>query len=218
MQDADGLTGPIRITVPPIAAAGLLAPIMATFRRDHPGVWFEIIASSAVVDLVGEQIDLAVRHAPITGADVVGRRIGTTSPHLYAAPAYVSARGIPRQPGELRDHDHVVFRPHAPGGVLRLYDADGDFRDEAIRPAMVCDDYLVIRQAVLAGMGIGVIPPFFARDDVRDKRLVPVLGRYSLKPVPVWLVSPRVSSRPARVTLFKRLLVQALITTSSRLD
>jgi DNA-binding transcriptional LysR family regulator len=208
-EAAASLTGRIRVTASPLMAEGVLIPVIAEFIREYPAVGFDIVATTERLDLVQRGIDLAIRNGELAGAGLKATRVGTTRPQLFAAPSYVSKRGVPSTPADLIEHDVVVFGSSTQGASLRLFGPARSLREVSVRAVVACDNLAVARRAILEGIGIGVVPPFFSRDDVASGRLVAVCPRFQLEGTPVWLVRP--SHAPTeRLRLFMIRLAAAL--------
>jgi DNA-binding transcriptional LysR family regulator len=210
LKTGHDLAGTIKLTAPPPVLASLVMPVIARYRELHPAVSFDTRASSQPLDLVQEGIDLAIRMGRVTGPHLVVRKLGTSTPRLYASTTYLNRRGEPRSPKDLAEHDGVLFRGHLKGSRLRLVGPRGKPREVELRAAVWCDDYLMARYAVLQGCGIGVVPRFFAAPDVAAGRIVPILPNYGLEGVAAWLVSPGArGDQPEHVTRFKEMLFEA---------
>ena len=204
------LSGSIKLTAPPPILAGIVMPQIVRFRELHPSVTFDTRATSEVLDLVKEGIDLAIRMGRVVGPHLVARKLGRSTPRLYASPRYIERSGAPRSPVDLAAHDGVFFRGHGKKPSLRLIGPRGQTRDVVLRAAIWCDDYLMARHAILQGCGIGVVPAFLAEADVKAGYIVPILPSHELESASAWLVSPASQrQQPGHVNRFKELLIAA---------
>lgn len=203
-------SGTLRITTTPDLAAALLADISARYVALYPSVKIEFTLTARVVDLVKENIDLALR---VSGGNLIGgptalvrRQIGRLVLALYAAPSYLARRGTPKSPAELATHDWVSLK-----GVesLPLYRASKVFQ-VAPESRMTSDDVTMVRALVRAGAGIAWIPTFAVEDDLAAGHLVRILPRWGAPTGTVHLVHPDRKHTPARVTAFRALLAERL--------
>ncbi len=201
--------GAVRITSPVDLGAVVLAPLAARFARRTPGITLEFILTSRLVNLVEEGVDLAVRAGTLRDSSLISRRVNGLQPWLVASPGYLDARGTPTTVEQLAEHDCVLFRPrrgHAewaltgPGGVTRV----------TVRGPVAGDDFFFLREAVLAGAGIGLLPALQCEQDLARGRLVRVLSAYTGPAAPLHIVWPASRHVPRRVVLVREWLVKSL--------
>src|SRR5215468_4824201 len=142
--------GVLRVSCPPIFADRYLATAAIEFVERHPRLQVELLASTAMVDLVGDRVDLAIRMSPtLESSSLVARRLATTSKLLCASPDYLRRRGTPRVPDDLRNHDCLRFSPIRPEVEWKL----GVGRSSVVIPVsgpMISDSAETLRQAALA--------------------------------------------------------------------
>ena len=130
---------------------------------------------------------------------LIARRVGRGRAAFYAAPSYVARRGRPRQLGDPR-HAWVL---HV--GALRLL-APGT---EA--PRVLVDDFVLARELIRAGMGVGMLPAAVALPYTREGLIESVtLGELPLPEGEIMLVYPSSGHTPRKVTAFRDFLVEAL--------
>jgi DNA-binding transcriptional LysR family regulator len=114
--------------------------------------------------------------------DLVARKLAVNRKVLCAAPAYLLAlHGTPRVIDDLTGHDGVLFPPLAPKRVWTFH-RDGQQHAVPVTARFETDDMDALHAAVVAGMGIGVLPVYVAADDMRRGRLVPPLREFQLLP------------------------------------
>lgn len=194
-------SGLLRMTAAPDFGAIVLPPVIAAFSRRFPAVRFDIRLSGDQIDLVKEGYDLAIRVAtgPLKDSTLTARRVGKGSAAFYAAPSYVARRGRPKQVGDER-HTWVLHR-----AATRLF----KMVPESVR--FFVDDFLLARDLVRDGVGVGILPTFVARAYVREGFLeeVPVTGAAVLGGELVMLY-PSSGQTPRKVTAFRDFLVDAL--------
>ena len=210
LSQLDGrLQGPVRITAPVDLGARVLAPLAARFTRRTPGITLEFLLTGRVVNLIEEGVDLAVRAGPQRDSSLISRRVNGLEPWLFASPAYLDARGTPTTVEQLAEHDCVLFRPRRGASEWTLTGPEGT-RRVTVRGPVAGDDFAFLREAVLAGAGIGLLPAIICEPDIALSRLVRLLSPYSGPPGPVHVVWPASRHIPKRVVLVREWLVKAL--------
>jgi DNA-binding transcriptional LysR family regulator len=195
--------GRLRVSMPADFANVVLGPLLAGFIADHPAISLEIDLTPRRVDLVGENFDLAIRMGDLPDdATLAARRLAIFSAGLYASPAYLERRGMPREPEELMEHDALRLLTRG-GGPEPWVMARAEQRWEGIPPgrATINSPELLIRMARL-GAGITVVADHFAEPYVRAGELKAVLPDWSLPATAAWAVFPGRKLMPARLRVF----------------
>lgn len=195
-------SGLLRITAAPDFAAAMLAPLVARFAFLHPDIRVEARLTTEYLDLVAEGFDLALRASSKRLADsrLVARRMGRVELQLFASPAYLSRRGVPRNEEELQGHEFVLFPRARRMPELRMLPA----------ARIVADDFFYVRETLRAGGGIGVLPVSLSRGDMATGDLVRVLPRFVAGTGTMYLVHPHSEHVPAKVTAFRDFLLENL--------
>jgi DNA-binding transcriptional LysR family regulator len=165
---------------------------IAGYRKQFPEVSFEMTLANRVPDLLDEGFDVAIVVAPeLPDSGLVSQRIGETYSILCASPAYIEARGLPRTPAELIEHD--CLRLLSPVMSLDKWLFDGPNGQEMVTlgpsPFQVnVGDAMT--EAIRSGMGIGALPAYSAIEALRDGSLVRVLPHYRLQWLNVYALYP----------------------------
>ncbi|MEM7543454.1 MAG: LysR substrate-binding domain-containing protein [Pseudomonadota bacterium] len=160
-----------------------------------PGIEIEIVASSAMQDLRLREADIAIRHARPEHSDLIGKKIGETTAHLYAAKHYLDRVGRPEQPIDLVDYDFIGFET-----AERLLDLYNGFGIPLTREnfKVYSASGPVIVSLLKSGLGIGI-----ATKDIehQESELEMVLPELPAIEVPVWLVTHRELRTSPRIQL-----------------
>lgn len=196
-------SGRLRVTMPADFAVLALAPMLARFARDEPGVTLEIDLTSRFVDLVGENYDVAIRMGALgDDASLAARRIASLTGSAFASPDYVARRGAPSEPEALIEHDVVMILGRT-GEPRPWVLSRGSARWEGRPPARATANSpeLLMRMAA-AGAGIAIAQDRFAAAWVARGELVPVLAEWKPPPVDAWAVFPGRRLMPSRTRAF----------------
>jgi DNA-binding transcriptional LysR family regulator len=208
--------GEVRIAVAADIDDGFLASRLVAFARAQPQIQLAIAVSNQMVDLVADGFDLALRVASkLPDSPLVAFKLGTYHAWLVASTEYVVRRGVPRRPNQLKEHDCVQTRPRDGASQWTLRGPRGK-ETITVRGPLAADDMNFVRQLVLGGAGIGLLPiapP--GKDEVSDERLVRVLPDYVMPGPSLYLVTPSSSKPPARVALVKQFIVESYAATTS---
>jgi LysR family transcriptional regulator AphB len=154
------------------------------FRAMHPGVRLEIFAQDALVDVIGDGIDIAFRAGKLEDS----RLIATV---LAASDEYLLERGEPRSLEDLASHDCLTLRS-APNQSQRdwlLTGPGGETRLE-VRSRFCANAMGLLRDAAVEGLGIALLPEVVIRGDLDAGRLRRVLPAYGQPSVSLSLLYP----------------------------
>lgn len=199
--------GHLRITAPVDLAEVVLGPLLAAFLAQHPAITAEVEATIRIVDLVGEGFDLALRVATqrLPASSLVASKLARIHLGLYASPAYLARRGRPRRTEDLETHEVIMLLGRQGRTVVDLEGPRGNVRVPLHGPVST-NDFLFMREMIVAGTGIGLLPWFRAAADVAAGRLVRVLPEYRLAGTTAYVVHPPFKPLPRKLEVFKRFL------------
>ncbi|MFC3204872.1 LysR family transcriptional regulator [Aquamicrobium soli] len=153
----------------------VLAPALPGFLALHPGVTLDIVQTDAVVDLLAERTDVAVRAGPLKSSSLLARKLGETALTIVAAPSYLGRYGEPRSIADLEQHNRLGF------GYTRAVDGwplreNGQGIVVPVTGRVQASDGEGLRHLALSGVGLARLAAFTVRGDIAAGRLVPVLG------------------------------------------
>jgi len=166
--------GRLRVNCVPAFAFHQLMPTLPDFVARYPAVQLDLAITDRVVDLLAENADVGIRTGAVQDPSLVARKISEIKRGLFASPAYLARRGIPRTFDDLRNHDCIALSLSA--SSLRWPFGDGpDVRVIDITGRVLVDSGEAALQLAIAGGGITRIADMLAAEAVRDGRLEPVL-------------------------------------------
>jgi len=173
--------GTIRASCPVALAQSALAAMLPAFLAKYPAVRLQMHVSNRRVDVVREGFDLAlrVRSQPSGEDGLVMRAFGRANQLLVASPAYLARAGAPASPQELRERETLDYGGELDPGPWQLVGAHGESVRAEHTPRVLCHDFIVLREAALAGLGIAQLPESVVREDLRTGALTRVLPEWS---------------------------------------
>ena len=167
--------GVVRLAAPMSFGLSEVAPILPDFLERYAEVSIDLHLSDALVDVIGEGFDIALRIGELVDSSLRAQRLAPMPSMLVASPAYLDRRGRPAHPADLANHDCFGY------AYLRTRDT-WHFTSEAGETVAVCpsgrlrsNNGEATLPAVIAGLGIAAMPEFIARLAVADGRLEPIL-------------------------------------------
>ena len=194
----DKPAGLLRITVAPPVAQSVLGPVLAQFLAQYPDIRLEISADSANVDIVAQQFDAGIRLSDRVDRDMIAVKI--TDEWRYAvvgAPSYLAAHGTPRTPQDLAEHNCIRIR--LPSGALMPWYFRGNDKvlDIRVSGSLIVNDGVLVRSALLDGVGLAQVPWASAAEGIKNGVLVAVLQDWTLTVQPFALYYPSRRQTPA---------------------
>jgi DNA-binding transcriptional LysR family regulator len=201
--------GTVRITASFDAGSDHLIPIIARFVAKYPSISVDVALSGRHVDLAEEGVDLGLRAGVVRDQSLVARKVAEIRFAMYASREYVRKHGAPTTLDELRARECVIFKG-ANGRVTWTLSSDRRTETVEVQGPISVDDMGASRSAVLAGAGIGFLPPIAAAKEVTAGRVVRVLPEWSGPPTLLSLVYPSARLVPQRVVLFREFLLAEL--------
>lgn len=173
--------GLVRVSCPELLAKTLLAPLLPAFMARYPQVRIVLEVTGRRVDLINDGIDVAlrVRQRLDDSASIVARPLAQSESALVASPALIAAQGWPQHPAALTAWPALVMSRPDGRGEWPLLDEVGQLtRLDIAEPRLMTDDLLVLREAAIAGCGVGLLPLMVCHDALADGRLLRVLPGY----------------------------------------
>jgi DNA-binding transcriptional LysR family regulator len=212
------LRGSIRVTAPVDIGVWAVAGIVARFTRRHPGVDIQVRLSSRIVDLVMENVDLAVRAGPVHDENLIARRAGNLELALYASARYIARRGMPASLADVEQHECIRLLTDAGTLAWKLTSISGQERTIEPRGGVSADDISFVKKAALAGAGIVLLPTFIVAREERAGKLIRVLPDWRIAGAPLNIAYPSARYVPQRVVVFRDYLLRELGKLSSRCE
>ncbi|MBY0355625.1 MAG: LysR family transcriptional regulator [Rickettsiales bacterium] len=181
----------------------LFLPYVSRFLERFPHITIEHIVTDRKIDLVENNIDLALRMGDLKDSSYKAKRIGLTRRVTVATPAYLKRHGIPKKPEDLMHHNCILFTR------LAEYTGTGnawEYRDpqsKKITSVIISGNYAsdnssTVRQAALSDIGVYQGPSWLFGDDITQGHLKEILSHYEMEPFPIYLIHPAVDYLPQR--------------------
>ena len=178
-QEVAGLaTGAVRGTLRLNATAAFsqlyLARAMSAFLALHPEVEVHLSTDDRMVDVVEGGFDVVFRIGRLADSTLLSRRLATDRLVVCASPEYLARAGTPRQPADLLQHSCLHYSLVPRSAEWRFRQGSRTL-DVSTRGPFSATDGLTLREAVLAGAGLAVVPSMLVAADVEAGRLQLVL-------------------------------------------
>ncbi|PXW16415.1 LysR family transcriptional regulator [Paraburkholderia caballeronis] len=173
------LQGRVRLSVPSGYGQLVMSDWLIAFKRQYPGIVLDVMFENRVEDLMRDEVDIAVRVMSEPPQNLVARDMGPVSYVACASAAYAAEHGMPSRLDDLRTAPLITAA--VVGRQLRIAAYLRDERHEVLlEPTIISENFLFLRQAILAGLGVGVVPDYVVHDDMRRGDVVTALDAWRL--------------------------------------
>ncbi|KZC41908.1 MULTISPECIES: LysR family transcriptional regulator [Rhodanobacter] len=173
------LSGRIRLSVPSGYGQMVMSDWLIDFKRLYPGIVLEVRFENRVDDLLRDEVDIAIRVMAEPPQTLVARELGRVRYLACASRAYAESSGLPVEIEQLRSVPLITSG--VIGRQLRMSAYLGDERQEVtLEPTLISEHFPFLRQAILAGLGVGLVPDYVVRDSVLSGDVVTTLDRWRL--------------------------------------
>ena len=165
---------------------------IARYRKTHPDVTFDLTLANRVPDLLNEGYDISIVLATeLPDSGFVSQRLGITYSIVCASPDYVKANGKALKPSDLLNH--ACLRLVSPVIALDKWVFEGPEGQEMVlinsSPFLV-NSADAMRNAIISGMGVGVLPLYSAIEGLRNGTLVRILPQYRSQELNLYAIYP----------------------------
>lgn len=201
------VVGELRVTTATGFGTLWLVPRLPRLYVRYPDLKIDLMLEERVLDLSMREADVAIRMKEPSQSDLIRRRLLNIRMRLYATPEYLAENGVPGSLAELAQHRVICQSPTTPqvaaGAALSQ-----QLLAQNPRSTLAVNNYFGVLQAVLANVGIGVLPDYLTNDF--PDRLVRVIPDLESTEVPVFLAFPEELRASRRVTAFRDFVLEEL--------
>ncbi|WP_035266086.1 LysR family transcriptional regulator [Ahrensia sp. 13_GOM-1096m] len=197
--------GTLKVSAPTSFGRMHIAPNLGDFMKNNDDLNLNLLLSDDLVDIVGEGFDVAIRIAELEDSSLVARKLASVRRILCATPEYLAENSTPKTLEELAHHNCLT---HQVSDTWRMAGPEGDV---SVRPTgnISTNSSEVVREAVLAGLGIGLRSTWDVGQELADGKLVQILPEYeSTSNVGIYAIYPSRQFLPAKVRVFIDYLAQ----------
>ncbi|MGJ7602847.1 LysR family transcriptional regulator [Variovorax sp. LT1R20] len=206
-----GVSGSLSLLSDTQFSTSFVCHVVKLFLESHPNVRCQLdVASRLNAPQIGD-VDCYVCSEPPDVPNLVAKLLGRLNYGLYASPQYLERQGVPQVPDDLLDHRSIVMKEASgPSQVLLVSGASGSyaFRPE---PAFETNDHWVMKTFCIDGFGVALLPAFFARPEVAQGVLVPVLPQWQPEPRRIYCAYQRQRYMGQKLRAFVDLMARCVV-------
>lgn len=220
IADADSFrvtpSGTIRINASEGAARVILAPLILQFLRRYPDMQVDLVSDGRLVDIVANGFDAGIRALENVPLDMIAVPCSPPVRFLVVgSPEYLSKNGVPAVPDDL--YRHQCIRSRLPSGSLYSWEFERAGQAVIINPRgqLTLDSDNLMVDAAVSGAGLAWVSVWLVKNLIAEKKLIPVLEKWSPEAPGLQLYYPSHRHLPAGMRAFVAFLKQASMSQGS---
>ena len=201
--------GVLKVALPASFGHKHIAPLIPHFAERYPRVHLALRLSDRTVNVVDEGFDLAIRIAELQDSSLAARKLAPNRRVVCASPTYLLRHGTPDTPHDLVKHNCLTTTEFHMNWDYK--DPDGNPGSVRVSGRYACDNWEVLRDWAVAGLGVALKSTWDVRRDLENGSLVPLLPGYIFgSDVAIYAVYPHRRYLPAKTRVFIDFLAESL--------
>ncbi|PRY64208.1 DNA-binding transcriptional LysR family regulator [Vreelandella songnenensis] len=201
-------TGVLRLTAPIDYGLSVIVPTITEFTKRYLNCRVETHFSDNMVDLMASDMDLAIRVGWLTQEHLQVRQVGTFKQHLVASPTWGDRLSDIQRPTELATLPWIANTALKKPRQCTFTAPNKSVETVDFTPHTAFDITLAVKEAVVSGIGLAVLPDYLVKEELKAGRLISVLPHWALASGNITAVFPETKFRPTKVRAFVDLLVE----------
>lgn len=198
--------GNLAVTAPVLFGRMYVMPGMVEYLRRYPEMTVSALFVDRIVNLIDEGLDVGIRIGELPDSTMRAVRAGQVRRIVCAAPAYLKARGTPRQPADLARHTVIATSSVSPLAEWRFSGAEKP-ATVRIQPRLTVTSNDAAIEAALAGFGVTRLLSYQIAPHLAAGKLKIILGGFEPPPLPIHVLHREGRQASAKVRTFVDLLV-----------
>ena len=205
----DQPAGLLRLTATVEMGNTILPALLGKFASMYPKLDLELVLTDRVVDLVAENIDIAIRAGELQDSTLIAKKLGVSCFQAFASQSYLKKHGTPEKPQDLSQHECLRFTISFED---RVWELEKGSRKAAVHVAgrIAANSLDALKELVIAGQGIALLPGYCYKKEIERKELIPILPGWTTEQAPVHIVYPPHKFVPPKVRAFIEFFSDAL--------
>jgi DNA-binding transcriptional LysR family regulator len=197
--------GILRISVPVILGQAPFLEFISGFIKVHARIRVDLFITNLFLDLVAENIDVAIRFGELADSSLVATKLGKSIRYVVAAPEYLKGRKLPTEPEDLKLHDCVMLDAKNNETHWDLLNGRRKLRVHVSGPVS-SRDFNSVSTFVYRGHGIGLLPSTYCDEQLAKGELLRLIPKWTSPTIPVFAVYPSRRFLPSRLSVFLQAL------------
>ncbi len=205
-QSKEAPSGEFALTLPHACERDIVIPALNQLCKEFPGIEPRIVVTDESMDLIQNNLDVAIFGGELKDSNYRALPIGTASEIFCATPAYIHKQGSLNKPDDLPLHDLIATAWQSSPLSLYKNDKPAESIPIEVKYHIKANTMPSVLEIVLSGMGIALLPEFAVRSHIANGDLIRALPGYQGWQWPFYLVHRFHGEKPVHVTRFYQLV------------
>ena len=193
--------GLLKISAPVIMGQEPFYEFLSAFLKKYPRIQVDLFITNLFVDLVADNVDVAIRFGELQDSTIIAKRIGRSVRYLVASPDYLKGRTPPAKPEDLVNHQCILLNGRNNEAEWQLVNGRKSVKLHVSGPVS-SRDFKSVSAFTHKGHGIGLLPSNYCEEEIRRRDLVRILPEWSSLEIFIQVVYPTRRFIPSRLQLF----------------
>lgn len=202
--------GDLKIGASVATGQQILRPAISRFMHQYPDLKVQLNIVNRRVDFIEEGFDVVIRIGQLKDSMLMAKKLGTVSRKIFSSPSYLAKQGNPDRVEKLSEHQLLIMNPLNNSGSfpenndfkLNLLSATSEDITVTCQPRLLVDDFSILKQSIVDGVGIAVLPDYMCRQEVAAGHLVNILPDWGMAKVDVYALYPKHRAKIPKVKAF----------------
>lgn len=168
----------------------ILKPVMGHFMHQNPHINVNLNLSNRRVDLIEEGFDLLIRIGKLEDSRLIAKRLGSIKRRIYVSPDYLKQHGGIESIGQLNQCDFLLMSSIHNRGECLLQSGEKQ-QEITVTPKLLVDDFTILKQMVIEGLGVAIIPNYMCQQELSDGKLIQILAPWGMPDVDIYALYPK---------------------------
>ena len=186
----------------------ILKPALADFMHQYPELTVQLNLVNRRIDFIEEGFDVVIRIGQLNDSMLIAKKLGTVTRRLFASPTYIAQQGEPKAVEQLINHKLLIMNPINNDFKLAFVSTSGSAYTITCKPRLLVDDFSVLKQSIVDGLGIAVLPEYIAQEEVEAGKLVKLLPAWGMEDIDIYALYPRNRAKIPKVKAFLNFITE----------
>jgi len=193
--------GLMKISVPVILGQEAFYEFLSLFMKKYPGIRVDLFITNQFVDLITDNVDVAIRFGELPDSTIIAKRIGRSVRYLVASPHYLRDRIVPAKPEDLANHQCVLLNGRNNEAEWHLVSGRKSVKLH-VSGSISSRDFQSVSAFTYRGHGIGLLPSNYCEQEIKRGDLVRILPEWSSPAFFIHAVYPTRRFAPSKLQVF----------------